>query len=125
LFTSPAESKFTFSALQVSELRARLEALKAEATTASMRADSLLAQKESLEARLADNAETVALASDSATIIRQARTEVETLRAQNQTYQEELQALRQRVQVCCSFSASRQVSFVGYMSSVLRVCVHA
>lgn len=99
--------------MQAIDLRARLEALRAEATTTSMRADSLLSQKESLEARLAANAETVALASDSATLINNARIEVESLRAQNQTYQEELQVLRQRVQVSTfvlslAFSSAQQ-----------------
>jgi multidrug efflux pump subunit AcrA (membrane-fusion protein) len=81
------------------ELKAQLQAVRAEAATTALRADTLLAQKESLEARLAAGAETVAMAADSTALIRNARSEAEGLRSQNQNYQEELQALRLRVQV--------------------------
>lgn len=86
--------------MQVSQLRAQLEAVRAEATTKGLRADKLLTEKESLEAKLAAGAEQLALAADSVTLVRQARSEAEALRSQNQTYQEELQALRQHMQVC-------------------------
>jgi hypothetical protein len=83
----------------VVELKAQLQAVRAEAATTALRADTLLAQKESLEARLVAGAETVAMAADSTALIRNARSEAEGLRSQNQNYQEELQALRLRVQV--------------------------